>query len=49
MIIRDEFKTFEEKKAYLDNLFYNVGKQGSDFELSLMDKEYIVTLEGVIG
>ncbi len=37
--IRSEFKSFEEKKAYLDNLFYNVGKQVYDFDVFFMEEK----------
>jgi len=33
------FKNFEGKKEYLDNLYYKVGNQKSDFELCFMDKK----------
>ena len=39
MAIKLPFKNFNEKFEYLNNLYYNVGNQLSDFELSYMDKE----------
>jgi len=38
-VIKSCFKDFDEKKAFLDDLFYNVGKQKYDFELCYLSKE----------
>lgn len=37
--IKSSFKNFSEKKAYLDKLYYKIGKQGNDFELCFMDEK----------
>jgi len=38
-VIKSHFKDFNEKKGFLDNLFYTVGKQKYDFELCYLSKE----------
>ncbi len=39
MVTKTPFKNFEEKVEYLNNLYYEVGQQKSDFELCYMDKK----------